>query len=300
MSDFVFLNGKIVPAAEARVSVFDAGFTHAAGLFETLRAYGGKVMRLDAHLQRLIQSAATLELQMPAAIEADVPAGIGDLRKGVYDVLEANGLRDARIRLLMTPGEVPRPGQTSEHRAPPTVLVTAAPVQPYPEQLYRSGMRVCICPYKQNRLDPLAGHKTLAYLPRLLAMKDAAERQCHESLWFTTENALAEGSICNVFIVLGGKVLTPPVDTPVLPGVVRASVIEVCRENGIACEEAAININMLMEAPEVFLTGTVLEVMPVTSIEKHMVGDGAVGEITQKIGTLYRTLVARECGDEGS
>ncbi len=295
MPDFVFLNGKIVPASEARVSVFDAGFTHAAGLFETMRAYGGKVMRLDAHLLRLMHSASTLEIQMPAAMEAAVPSATDDLRRGIADVLSANELTNARLRLVMTPGDIPRPGQDPEHRAPPTVLVTASPVQPYPEQLYSRGMRVCISPYKQNRHDPLAGHKTLAYLPRLLAMKDAADRQCQEALWFTAENRLAEGSICNVFVVMGDKVLTPPVDTPVLPGVVRASIIEVCHANDIKIEEAPIDINMLMEAQEVFLTGTVLEVMPVTSIEKHMVGDGAVGEMSKRIGGLYRELVAREC-----
>ena len=295
MPDFVFLNGKIVPASEARVSVFDAGFTHAAGLFETMRAYGGKVMRLDAHLLRLMHSASTLEIQMPAAMEAAVPSATDDLRQGIADVLSANELTNARLRLVMTPGDIPRPGQDPEHRAPPTVLVTASPVQPYPEQLYTRGMRVCISPYKQNRHDPLAGHKTLAYLPRLLAMKDAADRQCQEALWFTAENRLAEGSICNVFVVMGDKVLTPPVDTPVLPGVVRASIIEVCHANDIQIEEAPIDINMLMEAQEVFLTGTVLEVMPVTSIEKHMVGDGAVGDISKRIGGLYRELVAREC-----
>lgn len=295
MPDFVFLNGKIVPASEARVSVFDAGFTHAAGLFETMRAYGGKVMRLDAHLLRLMHSASTLEIQMPAAMEAAVPSATDDLRRGIADVLSANELTNARLRLVMTPGDIPRPGQDPEHRAPPTVLVTASPVQPYPEQLYTRGMRVCISPYKQNRHDPLAGHKTLAYLPRLLAMKDAADRQCQEALWFTAENRLAEGSICNVFVVMGDKVLTPPVDTPVLPGVVRASIIEVCHANDIQIEEAPIDINMLMEAQEVFLTGTVLEVMPVTSIEKHMVGDGRVGEMSKRIGGLYRELVAREC-----
>ena len=295
MPDFVFLNGKVVPASEARVSVFDAGFTHAAGLFETMRAYGGKVMRLDAHLQRLMHSASTLEIQMPAAMEAAVPSATDDLRQGIADVLAANELKDARLRLVMTPGDIPRPGQNPEHRAPPTVLVTASPVQAYPDQLYARGMRVCISPYKQNRHDPLAGHKTLAYLPRLLAMKDAADRQCQEALWFTAENRLAEGSICNVFVVMGDKVLTPPVDTPVLPGVVRASILEVCRANGIQIEEAPIDINMLMEAHEVFLTGTVLEVMPATSIEKHMVGDGAVGEMSRRVGGLYRELVAREC-----
>ncbi len=298
MAEFVFLNGRIVPAEQATLSVFDAGFSHGAGLFETMRAYRGKVMRFDQHLDRLIRSAAALELQMPAAIEAQVPSSKEDLRHGVEAVLEANKLRDARIRLVITPGEVPRPGHATDHRPPPTVLITAGPVQPYPCELYRRGMRVCISPFRQNRFDPLAGHKTLAYLPRLLSMKDAADRGCNESLWFTTDNYLAEGSICNVFIVTDGRIATPPVDTPILPGVVRGCVIELAHANNIPIEEQRIDINMLLGAQEVFLTGSVLEIMPVTSIEKHMVGDGAVGDLTRKVAELYKTLVARECGSD--
>lgn len=295
MAEFVFLNGRIVPAEEAKVSVFDAGFSHGAGLFETMRAYRGKVMRFDQHVDRLMRSAAALELQMPAAIEAQVPSSKDDLRQGVHAVLEANKLNDARIRLVITPGDVPRPGQPIEHRPPPTVLITASPVQAYPPELYRSGMRVCICPFKQSRYDPLAGYKTLAYLPRLLAMKDAADRKCNESLWFTTDNDLAEGSVCNVFIVSQGQIATPPTDTPILPGVVRGCVIELARANSIPIEEKRIDIEMLLAAQEVFLTGSVLEIMPVTSIERHMVGDGAVGDMTRRIAELYQQLVSKEC-----
>lgn len=299
MSEHVFLNGQILPAPEARISVFDAGFTHAAGLFETMRAYNGRVLRAEAHLDRLLASATALGLHMPAAVEAQIPSSRDEFAKAIYAVLEANDLRDARVRLTVTPGDIPRPGVSLDHRPPPTVLVTAGPVQPYPPQLYRTGMRVSICPYKQNRHDPLAGHKTLAYLPRLLAMKDAADRQCNESLWFNTENRLAEGSICNVFIVKEGALMTPKRDTPVLPGIVRAAVMELAGANGISCEEVDIDIETLLSAQEVFLTGSVLEVMPVTSIEKHMVGDGAVGEMTQRVSDLYRKLVAAECGTDG-
>lgn len=295
MAEYVFLNGRIVPAQEAMLSVFDAGFSHGAGLFETMRAYRGRVMRFDQHLDRLFRSAATLELQMPAAIEAQVPSSKDDLRQGVHAVLEANKLHDARIRLVITPGDVPRPGQPIEHRPPPTVLITASPVQAYPPELYRSGMRVCICPFRQSRYDPLAGHKTLAYLPRLLAMKDAADRKCNESLWFTTENYLAEGSVCNVFIVSQGQIATPPTDTPILPGVVRSCVIELAQANSIPIEEKRIDIEMLLAAQEVFLTGSVLEIMPVTSIERHMVGDGSVGDMTRRIAELYQQLVSKEC-----
>ncbi len=290
MTEVVWLNGMLTPAAEARISVFDAGLSHGAGLFETMRAYGGRVMGLDEHLQRLSDSAVTLELQIDLDREA--------VRRGIAELLNANGLGDARLRLLATPGNVPRPGRPAETPAPPTMLITCGSVHANPPELYKQGMRVCICPYRQNRLDPLAGHKTLAYLPRLLAMKEAADRRCNEALWFTTENRLAEGSICNVFIVRQGAIVTPPLETPVLPGTVRRAVIELALVNRIGIEESAIDIDGLLAADEVFLTGSVLEIMPVTSIEKHEVGKGVPGDVTGRMRVLYAALVARECGLE--
>ena len=129
-------------------------------------------------------------------------------------------------------------------------------------------------------------------------MKDAAERKCHESLWFNTENQLAEGSICNVFIVHEGQIVTPSVDTPVLPGTVRKAVIELAGDAGIPLDERPIDINALLAANEVFLTGSVLEIMPVTTIEKHQVGGGAPGEVSLRLRGLYTALTAKECGNE--
>lgn len=291
MKDLVYLNGTILPAAEARVSVFDAGFTHAAGLFETLRSYNGRIMLFADHAHRLLASAKALHMML--GINADL------LERGVYEVLEANDLKEARVRLTVTPGRVPRPGETKGGQQETTVLITAEAVRMYPPELYERGMRVCICPYKQSRLDPLAGHKTLAYLPRLLAMKDAAEKRCSEALWFNTENQLAEGSICNVFTVQKGVVATPPLDTPVLPGTVRQAVLGLARTQGLQVEERPIDINALLAAEEVFLTGTVLEIMPATSIERHEVGPGKPGEITRQLKEWYATLVREECGTSG-
>lgn len=288
VDEYVFLNGDIIPAVEARVSVFDAGFTHAAGLFETLRAYDGKVMRLKEHVRRLVDSAATLELN----IDLDGAA----IAQSIEQLLGANQLADARIRIVATPGSIPRPGHHPSAGMQPTVLITASSVQAYPPELYKHGMRVCICPYKQNALDPLAGHKTLAYLPRLLAMGEAAHRKCHEALWFTTDNRLAEGSICNVFIVKDNAILTPPLNTPVLPGTVRSATLELAGELKISVEEKPIDIDTLLSATEVFLTGSVLEIMPVTSIEKHQVGPGVPGKVTERLRKSYLELVAKECG----
>ena len=167
----VYLNGRIVPAREAMISVFDAGFTNAAGLFEPVRVYTGRLMRMRDHTERLLRSAGALGLQISATP--------GSLERGVTELLAATGLTEARVRLMVTPGNVPRPGEPIEETPVTTVVITAEQVRLYPADLYRHGMRVCICPYKQSRLNPIAGHKTLDYLPRLLAMKHAAERKCH-------------------------------------------------------------------------------------------------------------------------
>lgn len=290
MTEHVYLNGEIVPADHARISVFDAGFTHGAGIFETMRVYGGRVMRFESHIERLNRSIATLELQMTVS-QAEIAIGIEKL-------MEANRLREARLRLTATPGSIPRPGQPAVS-IPPTILITATAPQQYPQELYQHGMRVCICPYKESPLNPLAGHKTLAYLPRLMALKDAADRKCNESLWFTTENMLAEGSICNVFLVRNGVLRTPPLNTPVLPGTVRNCMIELAEQASIAVEERPLDINELLGSQEVFLTGSVLEIMPVTAIERHTVGGGVPGDMTLKLTGLYRELIEKECRSDG-
>ena len=270
------------------MSVFDAGFSHGAGLFETLRAYRGRVMALAGHVARMNQSAAALNL--PVAID------VGQITEMVDELLAANDLSDARLRLTVTPGNVPRPGEAPSEDPAPTVLLTAEPLRPYAAELYQHGMRVCICPYRQNPSDPLTGHKTLAYLPRLLAMKDAAAKRCQESLWFTTDHRLAEGSVSNVFIVRDGAVVTPPTDTPVLSGIVRRAVLDLAKDQGVPAMEEAVTIETLLAASEVFLTGSIMEVMPVTAIERHTVGSGAPGPITRQLATAYKSKVADECG----
>ena len=221
MSKFVWLNGELVAAADARISVHDAGFTHAAGLFETMRAMNGRCLYLGEHLERMQASANALGM----GVQVDANA----IASGIDALLRANELTESRLRLVATPGHIPRPGSDDPGELTPTCLITAGPLAAYPPELYQNGMRVCICPYRQNGKDPLAGHKTLAYLPRLLAMKAAAERRCNEALWFNTDLRLAEGSVCNVFIVEGESLITPPLDTPVLPGVTRAKIIEIAK-----------------------------------------------------------------------
>lgn len=287
MSKVVFLNGEFLPADEARISIYDGGFLHGAGLFETMRADFGHAFRLDAHLDRLLNSAEKLGL--PIA-RPDLP-----LTRDVDELLARNKLQTARLRLTVTVGSM-LASPASEERPALTVCLTAAEMPPYPADLYARGMSVLITTFKQSPTDPMCGHKTLNYLPRLLALRSAQKLQCGEAFWFTPQNQLAEGSISNVFIAKGGAIATPPLSTPVLPGVSRSVVLELAKAAGIAAEEKPININDLLDADEVFLTNSSMQVMPVCRVEKRDIGAGTPGPLARKLRELFVEQVGKECG----
>jgi len=249
MSRVVYLNGDFVPEPQAVVGVYDAAFLHGAGLFETMRAEQGRVFRLEAHLSRLMTSASELlaplersALPSPAAFES---------------LLERNGLREARVRLTVTAGSMLQPATDAAPTL--TVCVTASDLGPYAPQAYRDGVPVMIARRKQAPDDPLAGHKSTCYLPRLLTLRMAHAARCSEALFFTSGNELAEGAISNVFIVRHSRLRTPPLGTPVLPGIARAVVIELTERLDIDMDDRTpITIDDLLDADEVFLTNTCL------------------------------------------
>ncbi|MCY2930450.1 MAG: aminotransferase class IV [Planctomycetota bacterium] len=274
----VYLNGQLVPAARAGVSVFDEGFLHGATVFTTMRAHNGKVFRLSEHLARLTDTAQLLGLH----VETDAAA----LTEAVARVLSANALADARVRITLSPGA----GDGV------TTLVTAQPLTAYPAAWYERGIVTVVSSFRQWPGDPAYGHKTGCYLQRVLARQEAAAKGAEEALWYTGDNRLAEACFCNVFLVLKGKVLTPPLDTPVLPGIVRGAVIELCGRLGIGCDDTSpLTVREMLAAEEVFLTASLTGVRPVCRIERHDVGDGAPGEVTRRIMTEYQRLLEAQC-----
>lgn len=175
------------------------------------------------------------------------------------------------------------------------VCVTASELTTYPRRLYENGVRVIICPFRVSPSDPVAGHKTISYLPRLLALREAQSARCTEALWFTTDNHLGEGSVSNIFLVSSSTLKTPALDTPVLPGVARAAVIELASEDGLDVNEGTFTIDDLLEANEVFLTNALMGVMPVIAVEGHTVSTGRPGAVTNKLQHSFRELVQKEC-----
>src|SRR6185437_3963222 len=198
----VWINGTFKDDAEAGVSLRDSGLLHAAGVFTTMRAYGGKVFRLDHHLRRLRDSCDALFI--PLQYKDDALSAVAD------EVLTRNQLSDARLRLTVTRGAV---SQDPLHgmRLDPTAFLTAAPLEGYPREYYERGMTVILLDeQKANPYDLQAGHKTLNYFSRLAALRAATQRQAGEALWFNVHNFLQSGSIANIFLVEQGTLVTPP------------------------------------------------------------------------------------------
>jgi branched-chain amino acid aminotransferase len=271
----VFFNGQILSADKAAVAVTDSSYLYGIGLFETMRAVDGTVFRLDDHLQRLNTSAETLAIANSHSDE--------QIRQAIDEVLTANNLSNARLRLQVSNGPIGADGT-----AVTNLLVTATEFTPYPTEYYEKGVRVALTDFRQSSKDPFCGHKTTCYGPRLTALKNAHEKLATEALWFTTENLLAEGSISNVFLVKDSELYTPPVQTPVLPGIARKTVLEIAEAETIPCHEQPLQVGDLLGADEVFLTNVVMEVLPVTSVEAHTVAEGKPGEITKSIANKYK------------
>jgi len=297
----VWINGSFADEAAASVSLRDTGLLHGAGVFTTMRSYGGKVFRLDLHLGRLRDSCEALFIPLPYKDDA--------LTAAADELLRRNGLSDARLRLTVTRGTAT---QDPLHgmRLEPNAFLTAAVLEPYPREYYERGLTaVLLDEQKLNPYDLQAGHKTLNYFSRLAALREANRRGAGEALWFNVHNYLQSGSITNVFLVQAGVLLTPP--TPqelrddkalaaavpyprsnVLPGVTRAVVIELAERAGVTFRPKAIDVNQLLAADELFLTNSIMGVMPVCRLERHAIGADKPGEVTTKLAAAYAELVS--------
>lgn len=293
----VYLNGQMIDHAHAQISVDDAGFQHAVGLFETMGVYHGHVFRLQAHIDRLTQSAAELGLTRPDDLVS--------LQHAVETTVQQNRLENARLRLTVTAGSASL--LTSGHPEPPspTVLVVATPPTQYDDAYFEQGIMVAIAPPAANPFDATAGHKTLAYWQRLRTLRQAAAIGAGEAIWLNATNHLASGAVSNLFLVKDNQLFTPfargeeaqgALPAPVLPGITRATVIELAQAMGIPVARQMLTVPDLLEADEVFLTNSSWLVLPVTRVEKTEVAAGTVGATTSKLRIALHELIEQEIG----
>ncbi len=290
MEEIVYLNGALIPRSQAKISAFDHGFLYGYGLFETMRAYNGKIFLLDRHVKRLGQSADWLGMGRALA---DV-----DLEQAFMDTLKANNLKEARLRLTVTRGEAgPFPG--GEQDAAATVLVAATAYTSLPDAAYEKGYKALISSFRRDSQSLLSGLKSTSYLLSVLARKGAESAGMDEALLLNERDVIAEGSISNVFFIRQGELVTPPVASGILPGITREVVLELAAGSKIRAVEADIRVSDISRFDEAFLTNSVLEIMPLVAIRDRdgktvNIGSGRPGEVTRRLLLAYREMAARE------
>ncbi len=276
-------NGALLPLTEIAVSPFDRGLLLGDGLFETIRAYDGRLFRLVDHLARLQRGAALLDITLPP-----------DLDTAVQTTLAANRWTDAVLRLTVTRGAAPpeRGGLLLDPAPAPTVLVTGrslAGVPPYPARFYEQGMALATVGPPRNEWSPLTRCKTLNYGDSILARQAAARHGADEALVGNTAGAVVGASVANLFLVAGDWLITPSLESGCLPGITRAALVELAAAFGIPTVERPVRPAEVAAAAEVFLTNTLLEVAPVVALDGQPVGSGAgAGPLTARLAAALR------------
>jgi len=285
MGVFASVNGNVVPADEARVSVLDNGFTFGDAVYETLRTYAGRPFHLDRHLERLRASAARLGFAAPFGDEV--------FTRRLDELLARAGNEESYIRIILTRGE----GDISyrfDRVKGPTLVMVVKPFEAPPERDYAEGIPVVIASVRRNHpraLDPAIKSNNL--LNNILAVREGQAQGAAETILLNDLGEVAEGASSNVFVVKGGKASTPPLAAGILSGITRRLVLDLCRKIAVpACEETLL-VADLFAADEVFITSTTKEAAPVRTIDGKPVASGRPGPVHRRILQAYREYARR-------
>ncbi|MBI5180927.1 MAG: branched-chain-amino-acid transaminase [Nitrospirae bacterium] len=281
----VYLNGKIVPKEKALVSVFDHGFLYGDGIYETLMVYNGKIFKIDEHIKRFFQSAKMTGFKMPMTKP--------QIEAAFYKTLKANNLKEAYIRIQITRGY----GDIGLDPAlcpKPTVVIIPKDFHGHPEEYYQRGVHVAVVNIRRNHpmaLNPKI--KATNFLNNILAKIESLKKKAYEAIMLTIDGYVAEGTICNIFIVKNRTLITPPTNIGILEGVTRTLIIKLAKEKGIKVLEKAFKKDALYSANECFLSSTTMEIMPVTRVDNKKIGKGLPGEMTKGLLNSFREKYVR-------
>ena len=283
MSLKVWIDGKLVDKADAKISVYDHGLLYGDGVFEGIRIYNGKIFECEAHMKRLYDSAKSIRLAIPITIEA--------FCKAIYDTVRANNFKDCYVRAVVTRGAGdlgldPRKCKTA------TVFIIADLIAVYPKEMYEKGMSVITSSYIRNHPNSCPPRvKSLNYLNNILAKIEANDAGVPEAIMLNHDGNVAECTADNVFIVRDGQIQTPTTADGILEGVTRKVIIDLCKMNNISLAEKVIQRHDLYVSDEIFVTGTAAEVMPVTKVDGRTIGTGEAGPLTKRLLELFRGYI---------
>lgn len=286
---FIGMNYSIVDAMNAKVSVMDHGFLYGMGLFETFRTYGGVPFLLDKHLQRLSEGCRYMGI--PYEID------LRETSEWIASVMKANDLEEAYIRYTVSAGENVLGLPTDDYRSPNHFLIVKE-LPKMPSELYREGKGLQRLHIPRNTPEGPVRFKSLHYMNNILAKRElmtyaATSRYTSEGLMLNGQGYLAEGIVSNLFFVQKGSLCTPHLNTGILPGITRELVMELSLDIGLQCEEGWYTWDDLTNAEEVWMTSSIQELVPVTTLLLEdgctiTIGNGTAGPITTRLLQLYR------------
>jgi branched-chain amino acid aminotransferase len=282
MSLKVYINGTFHDKQDARISVYDHGLLYGDGVFEGIRSYGGRVFRLDQHLDRLWDSAT--------AIRLEIPIDKRQLANDVVETLKINRIDDGYVRLIVTRGAGTL-GLDPDRTSDPQVIIIADHVALYPAEYYTNGLEIVTARTLRNHpaaLNPRI--KSLNYLNNILAKIEGQQAGCIEALMLNHKGEVAECTGDNIFLARQGQLLTPPCDAGILEGITRQAVCELAAEAGITVQQIALTRDEVYQADECFLTGTAAEIVPVVKVDSRSIGSGRPGPITCELIKRFQAL----------
>jgi branched-chain amino acid aminotransferase len=284
----VFINGQYYPKSRAMISAFDHGLLYGDGVFEGIRVYNGRVFKLREHLHRLYRSARALMIQIPYDFE--------ELLEHTLETLRRNRLYDrAYIRLVVTRGQGDLGINPKKCRVRSTTIIIADTIQIYPPEAYEAGIITITCNTRRVSPDSVPAEiKTLNYLSNILGIIEANNAGAAEGIMLDRNGWVTEATVDNLFILRGGTVITPPIYLGILPGITRATVMELAREHGYPVKEEPFTTAHIYTSDEVFLTGTGAEVIPVVRVDNRVIGDGKPGPVTKELIAAFRELTQTE------
>ena len=285
MELLIYFNGKFVPKNEARTSIYDHGFLYGDGVFEGIRAYNGRVFRLDEHLDRMYDSAKAIDLTVPISKE--------EMKKAIIETLKKNRLKDAYIRPIVTRGDGDLGLDPRKCPKPNIFIITQEWGAMYGD-LYEKGLTAVTVGIRRNAPEALPPNiKSLNYLNNILAKIEANVKGGDEAIMMDVHGNVSEGSGDNIFVVKKHRILTPPAMNN-LRGITRAAAMELAIKDGIEVIETNLGLFDIYTADEVFVTGTAAEIAPVTKVDGRLIDDGKPGKITRKLMAAFKEMTKNE------
>lgn len=287
MINKIFINGRFINSDKAAIKVNDAGFLYGDGLYETVRSYKGDIFYFDSHLDRLFWSLSQLRYGLVPDKKY--------IKESTEELLEKNGLKnsDAYIKIIVTRNNYKEKFKFDYYSIKPSLIIIAKKLVNYPDTYYQNGIRVIKSSIQRLALgNILYRYKLLNYFENIYAKNEAYANNAQDAFFMTRDKIVLECTSANIFIVKNQKIYTPPLSLNILPGITRKIVFDISSKNNISISQKKIHYFNLFEADEIFLTSSIMEIVPVNCVDLHPMNKLQIpGKITKILMEEYRKIV---------